>query len=898
MGDKVKLENASKWPALLCTIDFQGRFKYVNAVWQQLGIADQSLLTTTFTHWLHPEDIPTVQTRLTQLFTGEQTHLTFESRWRDKKGEYRWLLWSVTVCSAEQLIYAVGIEIAAQKQEEERLRASEQRYRTLVDHLPVGVLGYDAHNAITFCNTSATQLLNLTAEQLLGENSWNWPTVRLNGQVFSEHLHPAAMALHTSKFIKQKMGVQCVGQQLKWLDVSAQPVADKALPFAVVSTFTDISSDKKKEDVLQDSVTLLSSIFNVANIGIAITNDEGQFVRVNAAYCKLYGYEINELLGQSFTLLLPATVRKEALQHHAAFLADTASHSGVWAMRHKNGTIFNSQVSESKIQLSEGRRLKITYVITLSDTEVRNLYTDLVYHQGLTLLLTHLPITALGLDRQGHLIFSQGPHLNQLGFKSQQVGCSLFEVAPQSLIPDLQRALDGEQFNKHWTQNGRRFQIHYLPLSREDKWVGVFIIFYDVTEQGQLKHRLKEALQELELLMPYTTLGTLTLKENKVTRFNPQCPALLGYTATELLMTPAVRLHPKPADYEQVRQHITMHFAHKDAPYQTQHRLRKKDGTVMECQLTVALLNKTRYMLWLIKTIQADEHTPLSLQAALWQAITEAVFVTDAKLHIQQANPMSTDFTGYTLAELMDKSLQSLDAGRQDDQFYTYVMETVNQQGQWQGSIWQRHKSGAVYTCQLKLQAYAPAPNMPKNQYIAILSHKQTNHSALLDPLTTLPSYGLFRYSLMKNHAIAQRYTKRFAILLLGIENMGDVNALYGCTTGDQLLHKVGQSLKSSVRESDTVARYNGGTFGVNLDGISKPQDAGLVSQMVLFKLTQPFVLNEHTLQAIVSIGVVVYPEDGNEIDTLLELAQAALQRAKELGGGQCCFHNPQLQYK
>jgi diguanylate cyclase (GGDEF)-like protein len=222
-------------------------------------------------------------------------------------------------------------------------------------------------------------------------------------------------------------------------------------------------------------------------------------------------------------------------------------------------------------------------------------------------------------------------------------------------------------------------------------------------------------------------------------------------------------------------------------------------------------------------------------------------------------------------------------------------MDTMKQQGQWQGGIWQRHKNNAVYVCELKLQAYDTEMGKA-SRYVAILSNKQTCDSAFLDPLTNLPSRQLFRHKLLKTHAHAQRQKKLFAVLLISIDNLPVINSEYGCVIGDQLLYMIGQSLKSSVRDSDSVARYGGNLFGVNLSEIAKSQDATLVSQIILFKLTQTFFLKNKPIQGIISIGIAVYPEDSAETDTLLELAEQSMQRAKEQGGNQCHFHNPMLQ--
>jgi diguanylate cyclase (GGDEF)-like protein/PAS domain S-box-containing protein len=308
-------------------------------------------------------------------------------------------------------------------------------------------------------------------------------------------------------------------------------------------------------------------------------------------------------------------------------------------------------------------------------------------------------------------------------------------------------------------------------------------------------------------------------------------------------------------------------------------------------------VNQTR-ILWLFEEISDLAHTTTSvdLSAALWATSNEAILITDTKLTIQQVNPAAILFTGYSAEELINKSLPDLDAGRQDKYFYQHLLALMSQVGQWHGTLWQRQKNDAVYVCELKLQAYNPDQGTTANRYVAMLSNKQTSATTFLDPLTNLPTRPLFRHNLLKTHAVAQRYTKRFALLLIGIDDLPALNAKHGCVIGDLFLQTIGQSLKTSVRDSDSVARYGGDIFGVNLEGISKSQDAGLVAQMMLFKLTQPFLLKEQKVQSLVSIGIVVYPDDGNDVDTLLELAQATMRRAKQRGGGQCCFHNPQLQ--
>jgi PAS domain S-box-containing protein len=103
-------------PHLLCVLDFDNNFKQVNEAWQyNLGIAADNLLSTTFTHWIHPDDLKSTQNSLSQLHLRKSEWVTFETRWHDTNTNYHRLLWIATVSLTEQLIYAVGLEVLTPK---------------------------------------------------------------------------------------------------------------------------------------------------------------------------------------------------------------------------------------------------------------------------------------------------------------------------------------------------------------------------------------------------------------------------------------------------------------------------------------------------------------------------------------------------------------------------------------------------------------------------------------------------------------------------------------------------------------------------------------------------------------------------------------------------------------
>lgn len=887
------MEHSLPWPALLCVLDFQGHFKQVNNTWQQLlGISVQHLLTTTFTHWLHPDDFISTEEALSQLRSAQVKQITFENRWRDPSGNYRWLLWRATNSSTEQLIYVAGLESTESKQ-------SEQRYRAIVRGLYEGILLYETNGKISLCNPSAERLLGRSASQLIGQSEWNVVTVQEDGSPLPPEFHPVAVSLRTQEVRTEVvLGVIHKDEGLIWLSANCCPLrlCDTTEYDAVVLSIVNISERKLLEDELHDKTILLSSLFELAAIGMAILDEDGRFVRVNSAYCQVYGYQPHELIGQLFTILLPPPFRKEAFLHYTDFSSEKTTHFPLWSMQHRDGRVLDNQLCESRLILPDHRQFKVTYVIPKGESksleqEKETTSEIFPFQLWLPLLVKYLPITVLCLDRTGHVLFAEGQHLSLLGLEKEAQSVFAAHLGLDSLIIDLERVLNGENLSKVLVHKGVTFETHYMPLFQDNDCVGALAILKDISaEQKMFKTRLKNALQELELVTPSSSsVGMMYVEAQKIVRANQPCAELLGYTPVELLKISVEKLFFSASDFQQ----FIRHPVSPSSPYQGLHLLRKKNGHRLQCKLTIKNTHHSQRTLWLIESVLEHTLGGTNLQAALWATSNEPLLIIDAHLLIQQTNPASSYFTGYSSDELVGQPLSFLNAGWQDEAFYHQMIDTMTQTGLWQGEVWHRHKDHTLYVCHLKIQTYDITDKI--KGYLAILSNKKTSTSAFLDPLTHLPTRMVFHYSLLKTHAAAQRYDKRFAVLLIGIDDLSTMNGQYGCKIGDQLLQTIGQTLRTSVRDSDTVARYDGDMFGVNLDEISMAQDAGLVAQMILFKLTQPFTFDEHKVQGSISIGIVVYPEDGNNVDNLLELAQMAMQKARQQGGNQCYFHNPQL---
>lgn len=158
-------------------------------------------------------------------------------------------------------------------------------------------------------------------------------------------------------------------------------------------------------------------------------------------------------------------------------------------------------------------------------------------------------------------------------------------------------------------------------------------------------------------------------------------------------------------------------------------------------------------------------------------------------------------------------------------------------------------------------------------------------HAAGHDPLTGLANRGLFEDRLQSVLARVRRDHARFALLYIDLDKFKDVNDFYGHATGDLMLQEVARRLLHCVRESDTVARMGGDEFVVLLNNVVLPMHATSVAVKIRAALSEPYILGAHVLLSFPSIGIAVYPEDGDSLEALLNHADAAMYMSKKVQG-------------
>ena len=161
---------------------------------------------------------------------------------------------------------------------------------------------------------------------------------------------------------------------------------------------------------------------------------------------------------------------------------------------------------------------------------------------------------------------------------------------------------------------------------------------------------------------------------------------------------------------------------------------------------------------------------------------------------------------------------------------------------------------------------------------------KAIRRLAYYDSLSGLPNRTLFNDRLTKELAHAHRNQQKVGVLLLNLDRFKEVNYTLGHSIGDKLLQAIGKRLTGLLRKSNTVARLGGDEYILLLPEITGIEDATMIAQKILETIRKPLVLGGHELHIATSIGIAIYPNDGEDADTLMRNADIAMYHAKNQG--------------
>ena len=457
-----------------------------------------------------------------------------------------------------------------------------------------------------------------------------------------------------------------------------------------------------------------------------------------------------------------------------------------------------------------------------------------------------------------------------------------------------------------WIQaRGRRIQ------SETGARVHVAGSITDITQRKRTELNLVASERKFNLAMQHAPIGKALISEdNSFIEVNPVLCQIIGYTAKELLQCNLTSI-THPDDLDNDRELARKMNVGAIESYQTEKRYIHKKGHTIWAQLNVAQVSNTDetplYKIVQIQDIterrQAEDE--LRLAASVFSSTLDGIMITAPDGTVLKVNNAFERITGYNKNEIIGKNTRLLRSDRHDEEFYDTMWQSIERQGNWQGEIWDRHKKGHVIPIWLSISTLYNKRNQVKH-HIAIMydiseqkiSQDRINYLAHYDVLTGLPNRTLFMERL--THAVnqAQRQDNTLTVMFIDLDNFKHINDSYGHQVGDELLCLVAKRLQDITRACDTVARLSGDEFTLLIDTDTNSLNAQNAAQKILNALEKPFKLEDNQMFVSASIGIVLFPDDGNDVDTLLKHADLAMYQSKEAGRNQFQFYTQEMSSK
>jgi diguanylate cyclase (GGDEF)-like protein/PAS domain S-box-containing protein len=394
------------------------------------------------------------------------------------------------------------------------------------------------------------------------------------------------------------------------------------------------------------------------------------------------------------------------------------------------------------------------------------------------------------------------------------------------------------------------------------------------------------------------------------TYVSPQVEMITGYSREQWLRGEIIwldRVHP---DDRPVAMEADERLVCDRTPYSIEYRFYRADGSIAWMHDHMASVmppdGGTPYLQGVLIDVTQAHLTEALLEESetryrmVVETSHDAIVFASPDGIIQSANATAARMFGYPSQAVME-GLDALEliVPEQRDEVRGMVGEIVRTGEPGSSEVLSRRSNGSSFPAESTTNLLVDATGQPV-ALVTILrditerrAHEDAlRHQALHDFLTGLPNRVLFSDRVEQAVRSASRDGANLALLLIDLDGFKEVNDTLGHHVGDEVLKLVGERLAATLRQSDTVARLGGDEFAILLSGVDLP-GAVATAEKLLSMLSEPTRFDDHSLYVGCSIGIVVFPEHGEDMSTLLRRADVAMYTAKRRGGG-CRAYAPE----
>ena len=303
-------------------------------------------------------------------------------------------------------------------------------------------------------------------------------------------------------------------------------------------------------------------------------------------------------------------------------------------------------------------------------------------------------------------------------------------------------------------------------------------------------------------------------------------------------------------------------------------------------------------------THEHESRETLKILSTAFTNMVDGVLITDADGVIDSCNPAFEQVFAYQEEELLHQHLDILDANEHTDRFFKSLLDDVKAKDNWAGYSWGISSTGIRIPFWLTANVIRnPAGHADKIVFIfrdmSAINEKEAELTRLahFDRLTNLPNREYFNTQM--THAIrkAERKKSKLALLFIDLDDFKDVNDSLGFDYGNELLVRFSDHLKSLMRGTDILARVGGDEFILLMEADKAYKESMAFAQSILNSLNTPFQVGSmHTVYITPSIGISLFPQNGQTPEKLIQRGNVALNHSKAAGKNTLCFFSEEME--
>lgn len=469
----------------------------------------------------------------------------------------------------------------------------------------------------------------------------------------------------------------------------------------------------------------------------------------------------------------------------------------------------------------------------------------------------------------------------------------------------------------HCRKDGTKFPIeaslHLITIDGREMLLG---IDRDVTERYLAEAARSESEEKYQTLFDRIPDGIVLIDISNddiwpIVDCNKAFCQMNGYTSEDLIGNDIDMLNNSPSGKKGRLEYLIRLRQERSIREEVTHR--RKDGStyIVETRGNFVIIGTREYLLG----IDRDITDRLTIENALreneikyrtlFDRSPDAIFLISLRNEsshwpIIDCNEAACRMNGYERSELLGKTIDIIHPEALPLEIKQQSLESLRKNSTQSEEFLHRKKDGTIFPVEvvrslITLNGEETLLGIDRDITERKQAEEIIRHQAFYDRLTGLPNRTLFsdRISLALSHV--RRTDGVLAVIFLDLDRFKLINETLGHDVGDKLLQNVADRLSMCMREGDTVARFGGDEFIILLPEIHRMEDVALFAETILESFKRPFILRDMELFITVSIGIAVYPHDGDDADKLLINADAAQSRAKEHGRNNYQYYTPSM---